>query len=116
MAMGKYDLNDFRKQIVQMRSMGSVREFMGSIPGLGGLPHNPGGEDVEREIKCIQGMIDSMTPLERSYPFLITVPGRCLRIAAGTGVESSEVKGLFTQFKAMSELLRNLQASRRRNG
>jgi signal recognition particle GTPase len=60
-------------------------------------------------------VIDSMTPLERSYPFLMTVPGRCLRIAGGAGVESSRVRDLFSQFKAMSKLLKNLEASRWRN-
>ncbi len=63
------------------------------------------GLDFDRESRRILGMIDSMTMLERLYPFLITVPGRCARIANGAGVEpSGSVVGLFVQFKAMSDV------------
>ena len=91
MAKGNYDFNDFRKHVVQMRSMGSFSKYMSSIPGLNEVSQKPGGIDVEREIKRILGMIDSMTPLERSYPFLMTLPARCHRIAEGAGVDSARL-------------------------
>jgi signal recognition particle GTPase len=52
--------------------------------------------------------MESMTPQERTYPFLMTVPSRCLRIAAGAGVEPSRVSGLCTQSRAMQRLLSDL--------
>ena len=63
LAKGKFDLDDFRKQIVQMKKMGSMRDLMSKIPGLNQMPHGSlGGIDADEEIKRIQGIIDSMTP------------------------------------------------------
>src|SRR6185437_10766557 len=86
MARGKFDLDDFRKQIIQMKKMGSMRELMSKIPGLSQLPLDAmGGIDPEEDIKRIEGMIDSMTPDERRNPALIDISRR-RRIAAGSGV------------------------------
>ena len=69
LAKGKFDLDDFRKQIVNMKKMGSMRELMSKIPGLNQMPLDDlGGIDADEEIKRIQGIIDSMTPDERSDP------------------------------------------------
>ena len=71
MAKGKFDLNDFRERIVQIKSTGAIREPTSNVPGLDLFSEVPGQLDSEGEIKCIQGMIDSMTPLERTFPSLI---------------------------------------------
>ena len=69
MAKGKFDLDDFRKQIVNMKKMGSMRDLMSKIPGMNQMPLDElGGIDADEEIKRIQGIIDSMTPDERSDP------------------------------------------------
>jgi signal recognition particle subunit SRP54 len=96
------DLHDFRQQIVELKKMGAVRDLMAKIPGRDQADVDRIGLDVDRECRRILGMIDSMTMLERAYPFLITVPGRCARIADGAGLEPSEVAGFFVQFKAWS--------------
>ena len=71
LAKGKFDLDDFRKQIVNMKKMGSMRDLMSKIPGLNQMPlEEMGGIDADEEIKRIQGIIDSMTPDERSDPEL----------------------------------------------
>ena len=62
LAKGKFDLNDFRQQIVQMKKMGSVRDLMSKIPGLNQMSSDLGGIDADSEVKRIQGIIDSMTP------------------------------------------------------
>ena len=103
------DLHDLRQQIVELKKMGPVRELMGKMPGLDQAGVDRIGLDFDRESRRILGMIDSMTMLERLYPFLITVPGRCARIANGAGVEPSEVVGLFVQFKAMSDVPTRLE-------
>ncbi|QEH36681.1 Signal recognition particle protein [Aquisphaera giovannonii] len=107
LAKGKFDLNDFRQQIVQMKKMGSVRELMSMIPGLNQLSGEMGGIDAEGEIKRIQGIIDSMTPLERSRPDLIDMARR-RRIASGAGVDPSDVSGLVKQFDAMAAIVRSM--------
>ena len=61
LAQGKFDLNDFRQQIIQMKKMGSVKELMGKIPGLNQMPVNLDDIDADGEVQRIQGIIDSMT-------------------------------------------------------
>src|SRR3954447_24329281 len=107
LAKGKFDLNDFRQQISQMKKMGSVRELMGKIPGLNQMPVDLDEIDADGEVQRIQGIIDSMTPDERRTPHLIDIPRR-RRIAAGAGVEPADVSGLVKQFDAMAALVKQM--------
>ncbi|WP_337177872.1 signal recognition particle protein [Paludisphaera sp.] len=107
MAKGKFDLEDFRKQIIQIKKMGSVQDVMGMFPGMGQMAENLGGIDADGEVRRIQGIIDSMTPRERSRPDLIDI-GRRRRIAAGAGVEPSDVSGLVKQFDAMAAFVKQM--------
>jgi signal recognition particle subunit SRP54 len=107
MAKGKFDLEDFRKQIIQIKKMGSVQDVMGMFPGMGQMAESLGGIDADGEIRRIQGIIDSMTPRERSRPDLIDI-GRRRRIAAGAGVEPAAVSGLVKQFDAMAAFVKQM--------
>jgi signal recognition particle subunit SRP54 len=107
LSKGKFDLNDFRQQIGQMKKMGSMGELMSKIPGLNQMSSDLGGIDADSEVKRIQGIIDSMTPAERSRPELIDMSRR-RRIAAGAGVDPSDVSGLVKQFDAMAALVRSM--------
>jgi signal recognition particle subunit SRP54 len=105
---GKFDLDDFRKQIVHMKKMGSMRDLMSKIPGLNQMGLDQlGGIDADEEIKRIQGIIDSMTPDERSDPGLIDISRR-RRIAAGSGVDPADVSGLVKQFDAMAAVVKQM--------
>jgi signal recognition particle subunit SRP54 len=107
LAKGKFDLDDFRKQIVTMKKMGSVRELMSKIPGLNQMPLDSSGIDADLEIKRIQGIIDSMTSLERSDPECIDISRR-RRIAAGSGVEPADVSNLVKQFDVMAAMFKQM--------
>jgi signal recognition particle subunit SRP54 len=108
LAKGKFDLDDFRKQIVNMKKMGSMRDLMSKIPGLNQMAHDQlGGIDADEEIKRIQGIIDSMTPAERSDPALIDISRR-RRIAMGSGVDPSDVSGLVKQFDGMAAVVKQM--------
>ena len=107
LAQGKFDLNDFRQQIVQMKKMGSVKELMGKIPGLNQMSVDLDSIDADGEVKRIQGIIDSMTPEERRNPQKIDIPRR-RRIAAGAGVEPADISGLVKQFDAMAALVKQM--------
>ena len=61
--------------------------------------------DVDQEVKRIQGIIDSMTPAERRDPTLIDIPRRW-RIASGSGVDPADVSGLVKQFDAMASVVK----------
>jgi signal recognition particle subunit SRP54 len=107
LAKGKFDLDDFRKQIVNMKKMGSMRELLSKIPGLNQMPVDFGGIDADEEVQRIQGIIDSMTPQERSNPALIDISRR-RRIAAGSGVDPADVSGLVKQFDAMAAVVKQM--------
>ncbi len=107
MAKGKFDLDDFRKQLVQIKKMGSVKDVMGMFPGMGQMSENLGNLDADGEIRRIQGIIDSMTHQERSRPDLIDIARR-RRIAAGAGVDPSDVSGLVKQFDAMAAFVKQM--------
>ena len=101
LAKGKFDLNDFRQQIVQMSKMGSVKDLMGKIPGMSAMAGNLEGVDADGEVRRIKGIIDSMTGAERADPHKIDISRR-RRISAGAGVDPSDVSSLVKQFDAMA--------------
>ena len=107
LAKGKFDLNDFRQQLKQMKKMGSVKDLMGMIPGLGQMAGSLEGMDADGEMIRIQGIIDSMTAAERSNPHVIDISRR-RRIAAGSGVEPADVSGLVKQFDAMAGFVKQM--------
>jgi signal recognition particle subunit SRP54 len=105
LAKGKFDLNDFRQQIMAMKKMGSVRDLMGKIPGLNQMGVDLDSVDADGEVKRIQGIIDSMTPDERRDPHKIDISRR-RRIAAGAGVEPPAISALVKQFDAMADMVK----------
>jgi signal recognition particle subunit SRP54 len=107
LAKGKFDLNDFRQQIVQMKKMGSVKELMGKIPGLNQIANDLEGLEADAEVRRIQGIIDSMTPAERGDPHMIDIPRR-RRIAAGAGVDPADISTLVKQFDAMATFVKQM--------
>ena len=108
LAKGKFDLDDFRKQLGTMKKMGSMRDLMSKIPGMGQMGmESLAGVDADEEVKRIEGMIDSMTPAERRAPELIDISRR-RRIAAGSGVDPSDVSGLVKQFDQMAAVIKQM--------
>ena len=107
LAKGKFDLNDFRLQLKQMKKMGSVKDLMGMIPGMGQMAGSLEGMDADGEMIRIQGIIDSMTAAERRDPHVIDISRR-RRIAAGAGVEPADVSGLVKQFDAMAGFVKQM--------
>jgi signal recognition particle subunit SRP54 len=107
LSKGKFDLNDFRKQIVMIKKMGSVNDLMGKIPGMGQLKDKMEELDADMEVQRIQGIIDSMTPAERTNPHVIDISRR-RRIAQGAGVDPSDVSGLVKQFDGMAAMVKQI--------
>jgi signal recognition particle subunit SRP54 len=107
-AMNRFDLEDFRKQLVAMKMMGSMRELISKIPGMGQMEtENLRGVDADEEVKRIEGIIDSMTPAERRDPGLIDLSRR-RRIAAGSSAEVSDVSSLIRQFDQMRSVMNQM--------
>jgi signal recognition particle subunit SRP54 len=108
MAQGKFSLLDFQKQMKSMRKMGPIKQIMKMIPGMGSLTDAmDAGDDPEKDMKRVDGIINSMTAWERENPSKID-RSRRNRIAKGSGVEPSEINGLLKQFNEMSTLMKRM--------
>lgn len=107
MKSGKgFDLNDFKGQITQMRSMGGLSSMLDKLPAqFGALAQQAGGAVEDKAIRRIEGIINSMTPAERSKPELIKA-SRKRRIAAGAGVQVQEVNRLLNQFEQTQKVMK----------
>jgi signal recognition particle subunit SRP54 len=100
-----FDLEDFKTQLVQMKKSGGLGAMMDKLPAqlTRGLPANAAMDD--RAINRIEGIINSMTPLERRRPELLKA-SRKRRIAAGSGVQVQEVNRLLNQFEQMQKMMK----------
>jgi signal recognition particle subunit SRP54 len=106
-ARAELNLDDFLKQLQQVRKMGPLKELLGMIPGVG---KQFAGMDIdEQELSRVEAVIRSMTPEERSRPEIID-GSRRLRIANGSGTDPADVSGLLKQFKQMKGLMRRFGA------
>lgn len=104
-----FDLNDFLSQISQMKKMGGLAGLMDKLPSQ--LTAKAQGADMdraERDVRRMEGIIHSMTPLERRKPELIKA-SRKRRIAAGAGVQVQEVNRLLNQFDQMQGMMKKMK-------
>ncbi|HSG73504.1 MAG TPA: signal recognition particle protein [Planctomycetaceae bacterium] len=107
MRKGKFTLEDFRDQMRQIKKMGSMKDIMKMIPGLGRLVDDNPDIDAEGDMSRIEGIINSMTPDERTNPDLID-RSRRTRIAKGAGVAPAEVNKLLKDFTGMAGMMKEM--------
>jgi signal recognition particle subunit SRP54 len=107
-----FDLNDFLSQISQMKKMGGLTSLMDKLPSqLMSKAGKLGVADMdraERDVRRMEGIICSMTALERRKPELIKAT-RKRRIAAGAGVQVQEVNRLLNQFEQMQAMMKKMK-------
>ena len=101
-----FDLNDFKAQIGQMRSMGGISSLIDKLPAqFAQAAGKMQGGAEEKTIARVEGIINSMTPLERSRPELLKA-SRKRRVAAGAGVSIQEVNRLLNQFEQAQKVMK----------
>lgn len=100
-----FDLEDFREQLKQVRSLGPLEELLGMIPGMSNLKGMGDLQLDERELKRVDAIISSMTPEERRNPAMID-GGRRRRIAQGSGTRVQDVNRLLKQFEQTRSLMK----------
>ena len=107
MKSGKgFDLNDFKAQISQMRSMGGMGALLDKLPAqFGAMAQQASGAVEDKAVRRIEGIINSMTPAERAKPELIKA-SRKRRIATGAGVQVQEVNRLLSQFEQTQKMMK----------
>ena len=108
LAKGKrFDLNDLRDQLQQMRNMGGAAAMLEKLPGMSHLkvPETAGID--EQNLKRMEAMICSMTPKERRNPDLLN-GSRKRRVAAGSGTDVTDINRLLKQHKNMEKVMKKL--------
>jgi signal recognition particle subunit SRP54 len=108
-----FDLDDFLAQLSQMKKMGGLAGLMDKLPTELMNKSKAGPADVdraERDVRRMEGIIRSMTPLERRKPELIKA-SRKRRIAAGAGVQVQEVNRLLNQFEQMQGMMKKMKGA-----
>lgn len=111
MLKNKFDFNDFRDQLKQIKKMGDLRSVASMIPGVGKAIKDM---DIDENVfKSTEAVIDSMTPYERAHPDCIN-ESRRRRLAAGSGVPYQEVNGILKRFNDMRKMMQTV-ANMRKN-
>lgn len=108
----EFTLDDFLKQMQQIKKLGSLDSILGMIPGLGGLKKQLADKDVDldgKEMRRIEAIIRSMTPKERADISIIKSSHR-KRIARGSGTRVQDVNKLLKQFGEMRKMMKKMKS------
>ncbi|MCD8232574.1 MAG: signal recognition particle protein [Clostridiales bacterium] len=108
MRKAEFSYNDYLESMNQMKKMGGIASVLGMMPGM----NNSQMKQIEdamddKKMARIEGIIYSMTPEERENPALMN-PSRKRRIAAGAGVDISEVNRLVKQFDQARKMMKQM--------
>ena len=104
MKKGKYDLEDFLKQMNQIKKMGSIESLLKMIPGAKKMGLNDVKVDP-KQMAHIEAIVLSMTPSERRNPDIIKA-SRKERIAKGSGTSVQEINRLLKQFEESKKMMK----------
>ena len=108
----EFNFEDFYDQIQNMKKMGGIKSLLGMLPGMGQLKDLQIDDDA---FKQTEAMINSMTKKERLNPEIITPP-RKRRIAAGAGVDISEVNKLMKQYEQSKKMMKQMSGMMGKKG
>ena len=106
----KFDLEDFKMQIGQMKSMGGLSSLIDKLPAQ--FQQAAKGGDMsaaDKSIRRMEGLINAMTPQERRNPELLKA-SRKRRVAAGAGVQVQELNRMLNQFEQMQTMMKKMQS------
>ncbi|MGB7820422.1 MAG: signal recognition particle protein [Ornithinibacter sp.] len=106
LAAEDFTFDDFLQQMAAIKKMGSLKQLLGMMPGMGQMKAQIDAFD-EREFDRIEAMVRSMTPFERNHPKQINGSRRA-RIAKGSGVTTSEVNQLLERFGEAQKMMKQL--------
>lgn len=110
---GNFNLEDFLEQLQQIKRLGPLNKVLDMIPGMGQITKAVPQEDMEKQLKRTQAIINSMTIRERRSPKVLN-GSRKKRIASGSGTTVQEVNQLLAQFRQMQRMMKQLRNPRAR--
>ena len=104
----EFDLEDFKKQLVAIKRMGSLEQVLGMMPGIGQMMKLGKVHTDKKELVKSEAIIDSMTPEER-MDYRIISGSRRKRIARGSGTTVEDVNRLLKNFAQTKSMLKKLK-------
>ncbi|MEY2897840.1 MAG: hypothetical protein RL669_2109 [Pseudomonadota bacterium] len=105
----RFDLNDFKSQLGQMKKMGGLSGLVDKLPAqFAAAAGKVSDADADKSLRRVEGIINSMTPAERAKPELIKA-SRKRRIATGSGVPVQEVNRVLNQFEQMQAMMKQMR-------
>lgn len=106
---GKFDLEDFKSQLSQMKKMGGLAGMVDKLPAqFQKAASGTNVDQAEKQVRRMEGIINAMTRQERAKPELIKA-SRKRRIATGAGVQVQEVNRMLAQFEQMQSMMKKLK-------
>ena len=105
---GRFDLEDFREQLQQMRNMGGMGALLDKLPGMGNMAAMTQQSVDQQQFSRMEAMINSMTPAERRKPDLIS-GSRKRRITLGSGTQVQDLNRLLKQHKQMQKMMKKMK-------
>lgn len=115
LAKGEFDLEDFLKQLGEVKKLGPLSQLMDMIPGMSRMNKELAPDITDGQMKMIEAIIQSMTLEERRHPDIIG-GSRKRRIARGSGTTVAEINDLLIQFRQMQRMMKQLTGGRRGRG
>lgn len=112
---GEFDLDDFLKQMQQLRKLGPLGQLLEMVPGMNKMTKDVDMSNAEKDMKRIEAVIQSMTLAERRDPKIIKA-SRKRRIAAGSGTTVQDVNQLLKQFRDMQDMMKQMRKGGRGRG
>lgn len=105
----RFDLNDFKDQLAQMKNVDSFSGLLDKLPAqFAEAAQHVNDDDAKKAIARTEGIINSMTPYERSHPEVIKA-SRKRRIAAGCGLPVQEVNKMLKQFEQTQQMMKMMK-------
>lgn len=109
---GEFTLDDFLRQLQQVRKLGSFQSILGMLPGMGKFKDQLKDIDLDgKEVKHIEAIIRSMTPAERANVKILN-GSRRKRIANGAGVKIQDVNRMMKQFAEMQKTMKKMRGKK----
>ncbi len=109
---GEFNLDDFLKQLQQIKKMGPLTQILDMIPGMNRMAKDLAPDVTDQQVRRIEAIINSMTMAERRDPRLLN-GSRKRRVARGSGTAVPEVNDLLNQFRQMQRLMKQVSSGGR---
>jgi signal recognition particle subunit SRP54 len=107
----QFTLQDFLDQLKKIKRMGPITQLLDMVPGMSRFKDQIDPQDMEKRIKRVEAIINSMTMKERQNPKILNASRR-KRIAVGSGVEVRDVNEVLKQFQDMQKLMSQMGRGR----